>query len=179
MEVNGKLKIDNIGSGTSIYNLGIDAGGTVVAGVTGSSGGTGTITGATNGLHTVGVDVVLGGTLTGDTIVDLDSNSMEFNGGVDVVTLNPNGIMLYNDDEINSNTKVNLLGDKTKIETINTATTTTTKLTVLSSSVIINDILNINPITGFTGTAVEGDIYADSTTHKLRYYNGTTWNDLF
>lgn len=39
--------------------------------------------------------------------------------------------------------------------------------------------LRIIPISSAPGGAEAGDIYYDSTTNKLRCYNGTIWNDLF
>lgn len=48
-----------------------------------STGSTATITGATNGLSVSGLDVVLGGPLTGNTTISgLGSNNLEFNGGL-------------------------------------------------------------------------------------------------
>jgi hypothetical protein len=35
------------------------------------------------------------------------------------------------------------------------------------------------PLAAAPGGAEAGDVYYDSTTNKLRCYNGTTWNDLF
>ena len=42
----------------------------------------------------------------------------------------------------------------------------------------MSKILKLTP-GGAPASPQEGWIYADSTTHKLRYYDGTTWNDLF
>jgi hypothetical protein len=39
-------------------------------------------------------------------------------------------------------------------------------------------VLHVEPSTTPL-TPTEGDIYMDSTTHKLRCYDGTIWNDLF
>jgi hypothetical protein len=35
------------------------------------------------------------------------------------------------------------------------------------------------PLAAAPGSPEAGDVYYDSTTNKLRCYNGTTWNDLF
>jgi len=43
----------------------------------------------------------------------------------------------------------------------------------------ISDAMRLEPISSAPATPSEGDLYADSTTHKLRYYDGTTWQDLF
>ena len=42
----------------------------------------------------------------------------------------------------------------------------------------INGAMHLEPGSAPT-TANEGDIYMDSTTHKLRCYDGTTWNNLW
>ena len=47
-----------------------------------------------------------------------------------------------------------------------------------NKTVKVEDVLNIKPGSE-PSTAIEGDIYMDSGTHKLRCHNGTIWNDLF
>ena len=42
----------------------------------------------------------------------------------------------------------------------------------------MGEVLNIKPKASDPSTAVEGDIYYNSTTHKLKVYNGTAWIDL-
>lgn len=42
----------------------------------------------------------------------------------------------------------------------------------------IIDLLHLDPSTA-PGTPLEGDIYYDSATSKLKCYNGAIWNDLF
>jgi hypothetical protein len=45
----------------------------------------------------------------------------------------------------------------------------------------IEDVLTLNPIVSGSapGSPIEGMIYACSDDHKLKYYNGTSWTDLF
>ena len=52
------------------------------------------------------------------------------------------------------------------------------KLRLVYGGVKITSLLNIVPSAEpSSGTA--GDIYYDSTSNKLRCYNGSTWNNLF
>jgi hypothetical protein len=45
----------------------------------------------------------------------------------------------------------------------------------LNATVNIRDVLKLQPRASAPPTAAEGDIYYDSTTHKLMVYNGTAW----
>lgn len=40
-------------------------------------------------------------------------------------------------------------------------------------------IIKLTPLAGDPASPAEGWVYANSTSHKLRYYDGTAWNDLF
>jgi hypothetical protein len=42
----------------------------------------------------------------------------------------------------------------------------------------IKDVININP-SATPSSPVKGDVYFDSTSNKLRCYDGSSWNDLF
>jgi hypothetical protein len=41
------------------------------------------------------------------------------------------------------------------------------------------EIIKLTPLAADPSSPAEGWLYANSTTHKLRYYDGTVWNDLF
>ncbi len=59
------------------------------------SGGTGgLVTGATNGLHMSGKNVVLGGTLTGDTTINISTHGLQITGGTTELIIEPAGITL-------------------------------------------------------------------------------------
>jgi hypothetical protein len=47
-----------------------------------------------------------------------------------------------------------------------------------TTSISAETLFHLTPGSGPVGP-VEGDIYMDSTSHKLRCYDGTIWNDLF
>jgi hypothetical protein len=42
----------------------------------------------------------------------------------------------------------------------------------------LSSILKLTPLAAEPASPAEGWVYADSVTHKLRYYEGTTWIDL-
>ena len=65
-----------IGSGDTTVTTSGDT--VIINSVGGGTGGTDNIT-ASNGLQRIGDDIVLGGTLTGDTYIDTDSNVFELN----------------------------------------------------------------------------------------------------
>ena len=39
--------------------------------------------------------------------------------------------------------------------------------------------INFEPLSSDPSSPSAGDVYYNSTTNKLRCYNGTSWNDLF
>lgn len=61
----------------------------------------------------------------------------------------------------------------------NTATTPTTLNGTTRLNVKANGQVRFVPLAAAPGSPEAGDVYYDSTTNKLRCYNGTTWNDLF
>jgi hypothetical protein len=75
IDLSSYLKIQNVFAGTGI---GVNYS---VTGVTISNLGTGTITGATNGLSVAGKKIKLGGALTGNTNVNLNSGNLNLTGG--------------------------------------------------------------------------------------------------
>jgi hypothetical protein len=80
----GMLTVVASGAGSGVYWLCDSANYTTAASWVklGGGAGSGTLTGATNGLHLVnsGTTVALGGTLTGDTIVNISGNSLTLSG---------------------------------------------------------------------------------------------------
>ncbi len=64
------------------------------------SGITGTLTGATNGLSTIGKNIVLGGSLTGNTSINTLTNELLISGGSTVDSTDRH-IKLYNDPDFN------------------------------------------------------------------------------
>jgi hypothetical protein len=106
-----------------------------------TSGITGTITGATNGLHVSGKDIALGGTLTGSTIISGTTNL-----GINVINLNLTG-----------STSLNLGGTVT-LQSIPASGTTTDATLVWNSSdkqikqIPLNIVNVCNVIAQYTAT---------------------------
>jgi len=82
--------------------------------------------------------------------------------GYDAVGLGSNTVVLGNDDIITTALKGNVGIDTTSP----------------GEKLDINGAMHLTPGSTPT-TADEGDIYMDSTTHKLRVYDGTLWHDLW
>jgi len=56
--------------------------------------------------------------------------------------------------------------------------TTTTGVTV-TGAVSLSTLLRVSPSAQPSSGSTAGDVYYDSTSNKLRCYNGSAWNDLF
>lgn len=53
------------------------------------------------------------------------------------------------------------------------------RLTALETATAgLPSVLKLSPLASAPSSPAEGWVYADSTTHKLRFYDGTTWIDL-
>jgi hypothetical protein len=57
-------------------------------------------------------------------------------------------------------------------------TSGTGDVVITSPRTEINDVLNLNPIASAPGSPVEGDVYANSTDHKIYSYLNSSWVDL-
>ena len=80
--------------------------------ITGFTDGSGTITGATNGLSTSGSDIILGGSLTGDTTVDTTGHTLTM--GDDQVSSSLDdigGLILYTKDDDDYESQLHLNGN--------------------------------------------------------------------
>jgi len=82
-------------------------------------------------------------------------------------------------DGTNANTygQIGFNVNNVRIEATNT-------LDLISSSTVRatvkqNGQVNFAPLGAAPSGAAAGDVYYDSSTNKLRCYNGTSWNDLF
>ena len=135
----------------------------------------GTLTGALN------VDVVANPTITlknTDTSIAADQviGTIEFRGDDDAgnvlaghiqqVASNTWGIGDYGSDMVFS------------VKRGGTGGSFSEKLRLEYGGVKITSLLNIVP-SAEPSSGIAGDIYYDSTSNKLRCYNGTTWNNLF
>lgn len=86
-------------------------------------------------------------------------------GGVNADFLKVSATIGYSDPKL-------VLGNTMSSVVINTGTTA--RLTVKSTGQ-----LNFTGLAADPAGAAAGDVYYNSSTNKLRCYNGTTWNDLF
>lgn len=48
----------------------------------------------------------------------------------------------------------------------------------INGAIKLRDILNLKPKTAYVGNPAEGDIFYDAVSHKIKYFNGTTWMEL-
>ena len=89
---------------------------------------------------------------------------------------------IFTDDlELTDNHKITFgRGDATSfdMEIYHDSTSSESRIDVLDR-LHINDTIRLEPRATEPSSPGAGDIYYDSTTNKLRCYNGTTWNDLF
>jgi hypothetical protein len=126
----------------TIYQNGADTG---VAFFFTAAGGSGTLTGATNGLSLAGggTKVKLGGTLTGSTQIVLGTNNLDLSG----------------------TTRFNTTGVTSIVKL--TTTTTATKAAI-----------KIGSFGSDPSAPVAGDIYYNSGINLVKFYNGTTWENI-
>ena len=86
-------------------------------------------------------------------------------------TISPSDLYIYNNSGAGN---IAILNDKSGGSiTMAAGASSTVHMTIKS-----NGSVRYQPM-ATPGTAEAGDVYYDSSTNKLRCYNGTTWNDLF
>jgi hypothetical protein len=131
--------------------------------------------------------------ITGNTIIGNASTADVFSraysgkilgissSGQSAIELNSaTGNGVYFDMGVNSSRTLGIYSDTTNSEISTTgayplllSTNSVPRLTIKT-----NGSINYTPM-ATPASAVAGDVYYDSTSNKLRCYNGTSWNDLF
>jgi hypothetical protein len=122
----------------------------------------------------VGIGTSSPAVYTGYTTLDIDNAT---NGGL--LNIKKAGTTV---GYLNGASGMLLLAQSNDLKLTATGATSTMQLSTNATErmrVKANGQVRFIPLAAAPGSPEAGDVYYDSTTNKLRCYNGTTWNDLF